>query len=391
MSMIWNKALKETSLQVVKSPSGVAVTDVAPTFLPPTSQVTSGPAQVKSSRTSTRKRPSDSAFTTEILDVSAPENSQVSKKLKADVATKIPLSPVTNKNIPTSNEAMFGYPQDPSFMLDNVRGAIAGQQHIIQTLRALPFKSRQDLRNISSAEDELQRLDALEQVYQTASLRIPSPSFSSSFFETGALPHAFQPTLSFNGDFTPRASSSSEQYPMDIDAPFIRSSSPDFIPASSSLSPSFVDSFRPTPTRYASTVHNTGNSIVLDQKPNVNAAQASSSNQLPATPQAVTTTTSLPNKLAQTYNPQASSCKELPDVHQGTDSDSDDSDADSDEGNVDATEFLNRIGVEAPLPIQNDAVDDNGDYYGRGRDMFDGPRASHEELVFLSRDLPPGF
>ena len=353
---------------------------MAATFLPPTSQVASGAAQVNSSRTSTRKRPSDSAFTTEIRGASATENSQVSKKLKADVTTKTPLSPVTNKNIPTSNEAMFVLSQDPSFMLDNIRGAIAGQQYIIQALQALPFKSREDWRNIRSAEDELQRLDVLEQSYQTASLGVPSPSFSSSFFETGALPHAFQPTLSFNGDFTPRASSSSQQYPMDIDAPVIHSSNPDFIPASSSVSPSFVDSFLQS---HVSTDHNTGNSIVLDQKPNVNAAQASSSNELPAAPQAVTTTT-LPTKMAQTYNPQASSCKELPDVHQGTDSDDDDSDADSDEDNVDATEFLNRIGVKAPLPIQNDAVDDNGDYYGRGRDMFDGPRASHEELVFPS-------
>lgn len=79
----------------------------------------------------------------------------------------------------------------------------------------------------------------------------------------------------------------------------------------------------------------------------------------------------------------------MPDILQGDDPEDDsDSDYNSDEENIDTAALLNRIGVTAPLPVLNDAVDDNGDYYGRGRDLFDGPKAAHDESVF-SLLFPP--
>jgi len=47
-----------------------------------------------------------------------------------------------------------------------------------------------------------------------------------------------------------------------------------------------------------------------------------------------------------------------------------------------AFDLVNRIGIDIPPPIDNDAQDDNGDYYGRGRDLFEGPRASADEYVY---------
>jgi hypothetical protein len=47
-----------------------------------------------------------------------------------------------------------------------------------------------------------------------------------------------------------------------------------------------------------------------------------------------------------------------------------------------ADDLVNRIGITIPPPIENDAQDDNGDYYGRGRDLFEGPRASADECVY---------
>ena len=44
-----------------------------------------------------------------------------------------------------------------------------------------------------------------------------------------------------------------------------------------------------------------------------------------------------------------------------------------------AADLVNRIGINIPPAINNDAHDDNGDYYGRGRDLFEGPRASANE------------
>ena len=42
-------------------------------------------------------------------------------------------------------------------MLNNVRGAIAGQHNLVQTLRALPFKSLEDWQKVQTNENELQR------------------------------------------------------------------------------------------------------------------------------------------------------------------------------------------------------------------------------------------
>jgi len=379
MSMTWNKALK-TYLQVDKPPSEVAVT---PALLPPTSPVTSGTAQVKSSQTSTRKRPSDAAFTTDIH--SAAENSQVSKKLKPDIDTKTPLSPVTNKNIATPKETMFSLPQDPFSMLDNVLVAMAGQQNLIQTLRAAPFKSLGDWQNIQSAEDELRRLSDLEQFHRTAALGMSSSAFSNPFHESRGLPHPFQSTFSFNDNFAPTTFSTPQPFPMDLDPPIIRSSNPDLTSASFSAGPSFVDSFVPmtTPTHHNIKAEN-GALLPAFSNQNTNedfiAAQASSAKELPSSLKPVASS----SKMAQTCKPQASSSKVLPDVHQGDDSEDSDSDYNSSEENIDTSALLNRIGVTAPLPVWNDAVDDNGDYYGRGRDLFDGPKAAHDESVFPS-------
>ena len=48
-----------------------------------------------------------------------------------------------------------------------------------------------------------------------------------------------------------------------------------------------------------------------------------------------------------------------------------------------AVDLVNRIGINVPPPIDNEAMDDNGDYYGRGTDLFEGPRASGDEYVIF--------
>jgi hypothetical protein len=56
-----------------------------------------------------------------------------------------------------------------------------------------------------------------------------------------------------------------------------------------------------------------------------------------------------------------------------------------------AHDLVNRIGINIPPPIDNDAQDDNGDYYGRGRDLFEGPRASVDEYVYAPYSNTDGF
>jgi hypothetical protein len=293
--------------------------------------------------------------------------------------------------------ATFDLPQDPFFMLDNVRAAIAGQQNRIQMLTATPCQSWEDMRIVQSAEIELQRLRTLEESYQTTLLDMPSSS--NAFLEPGAFSHAMQPAFRHNDDFTQGASSIPQPFPMDLDIPSIPypnlNFNPDFIPAG----PPLVDSFRssaPMPMRdmsinnavgtYASTALPFPTFEDQNTYQGINAARASGSVQFPATLQ-VASTTSLPLKTDQTYdNPQASSSKSVSNsVQKGIDSEDESSDYSSDDENVpDVADLLNRIGVKAPLPIADHAVDENGDYYGRGRDLFDGPRADHQEFVFPS-------
>ena len=49
--------------------------------------------------------------------------------------------------------------------------------------------------------------------------------------------------------------------------------------------------------------------------------------------------------------------------------------------------FVDRIGINLPPPIHNDNHDDNGDYHGRGRDLFVGPQAVSDEYVISAVNL----
>jgi hypothetical protein len=76
--------------------------------------------------------------------------------------------------------------------------------------------------------------------------------------------------------------------------------------------------------------------------------------------------------------------------------DSDDSDSDSDvdyshllaapPGEDIARRLLERAGVDVPAPI-HDARDEEGLFFGRGRDTYEGPRAGHGEYVYISCSL----
>jgi hypothetical protein len=46
-----------------------------------------------------------------------------------------------------------------------------------------------------------------------------------------------------------------------------------------------------------------------------------------------------------------------------------------------ANEVIDKIGIKVPPPIITDAHDFNGDYYGRGHDIFVGPKAQADECV----------
>lgn len=388
MSFLYGpKALKRgTCLQAGRQPSQYKV---------PTSasnpKVTSATAELKSDHSgqnSSRKRHSDSALSSERFP-------EISKKLKADVGPKSPLSAVTNTTIPPlapkkEMDQTLNTSQDVFFMLENIRAAIMGQENYIQLLRAKPFRSLEDLRNIQSAEGELQRLTALEKSYEEALFRMPSSSSSSSIpVPEATFPsHAYQSPSSFGDDFHP---GSSYDYPMDVDATF-PPSDPLSSPSSLAGPSSFFDSYEPyfsfdlTPTladqnatAYAAPTQPPHSSLYQNANEHFNAPRASTSTQpdilRPTAPTHFV-------EMDQMYViPRASSSKDPGVMEPDSADESDHLDgASDDEYPQDTAELFNRIGLRAPPPILDDAADENGDYYGRGRDLFDGPRAGPDEF-----------
>jgi hypothetical protein len=312
--------------------------------------------------------------------------------------------------------ATFDPPEDPFFMLDNVRAAIEGQETLIRALRMKFYKTMDDWQDIESAETELQRLSAMEQSYEMALQAMPSSSSSNSFLQTGASSHEFQPEGSFASDFNHGTSYNSEQYPSFAptsfrDAPSYVHSDPTFVPTptktpstseqyqqyprftppSFPVAPPYVHldhTFIPTPTNHNTTARPPYNNPIpptfMEQNARVdmNAARASCSHQVFA-PQQAQGTRHFSHNLDLNQNPQAASPRTPPDAV--ATSEDEFSSYTSEEENVpNAMDLLNRIGVKAPLPVLDDTMDENGDYYGRGRDLFDGPRAAPNELVFSS-------
>lgn len=64
-----------------------------------------------------------------------------------------------------------------------------------------------------------------------------------------------------------------------------------------------------------------------------------------------------------------------------SDDDSEDSDVPGAVNPPDLGYIYQQIGINIPVPMDDDAHDDNGDYHGRGRDLFVGPQAAAEEYV----------
>ena len=46
-----------------------------------------------------------------------------------------------------------------------------------------------------------------------------------------------------------------------------------------------------------------------------------------------------------------------------------------------ADDLIARVSIKVPTPIPTDHRDDNGDFHGRGRDLYVGPQAKADECV----------
>jgi len=224
------------------------------------------------------------------------QNNQIisPKKSKIEFASeKGPLNQVTNTSKASGSRNpdasdMF-YEEDARTKLENVKLAIAGQQHLMERLKRKFHLTQEDSRCIKDCENEVDRLRAIEQAYEST-----NPSYSQWI----------KPEIQ-------------EQYfPMEV-----------------------------------------------DQKPDVSAFKwewewedrgsytpIASSSRIPSSP--------IPQPPPQTDG-------SLP------------MRGDEDLSNSDY--IIDQFGISAPPPIIDHAHDENGDFHGRGRDLFVGPQAAVNE------------
>jgi hypothetical protein len=280
---------------------------------------------------------------------------------------------LTNTETPTPTNDMFdsyGF-EDPFVKLDNVRAAIDGQQGLLNEFSAKPFKTMKDIRNIIAIENEMSRLRELEGECYLAAVTMPSSSSAVPFIDS---PHQYHPIPDIDLE-TDEKSLTTQVFPMETD-PGNNSMTSSSFPVFSAP----ADSFRLFSEEIRENNSIFGSSPCTSPMRDFTSDSVFGSSPCTSPVRDLMAIQKMPDP-AQFLNAQASSSK-----YPQMSSDEDDSEVDSDHDrrNVPNTsEFLRRIGIEAPLPIQDEGTDANGDFYGRGRDLFDGPRASNDELVFI--------
>ena len=317
-----------------------------------------------------RKRPSDVALSENPQAVDSLTNSKESssKKAKTDsIPSKAPLGQVTNtpivspsRGVPTTHPSLVmdgsSIFDDPYTKLENIQIAMSIQESALDTIWKKPRLSAEDHQTITDRRNELQRLRIYEK--ETTNLLMNSVPMNEPIVKREPVVDHIVNRQSH--PLTDRRPNVPQPFPMAMEVdrkPFIKPEEP---PALSNSCPLFPASSSTLPANEPQFTH----PWKLESKPLM-------------TPQKQPVACSKdPSPRFPTYEP-----------FQSDDFDMNLSDSENEDylpnGNPTITvDLVNRIGINVPPPIDNDAQDGNGDYYGRGRDLFEGPRASADEYVF---------
>ncbi|KAF8804469.1 hypothetical protein BYT27DRAFT_7243611 [Phlegmacium glaucopus] len=303
----------------------------------------SNPFRIKSEAsepTIPRKRLSDIAFgSTEVEQDqnSIPQVKSLSKKVKVEMAIpKTPLAQVTN--ITSSSN-------DESHTLDVINVAIARQQRLLDRIGGKRAQSREDRKNAEKYNREIARLDALKHEHTASkplSLNVKNERVVKQENEDPK-----SSAIMATSD-NPLVDRKPQPFPLAMEL--------DYKPHIKREEPS-------------------GSSSTIPQSAPIKAAPLTPPQLQPPLPASPLT--------IQPIASGSKSSKHEPYDHEPMDVGSDgyDSDFHGYEGMpAVADEVIDKIGIRVPPPILGDAHDDNGDYYGRGRDLFVGPRAQADDI-----------
>ncbi|KAF8906844.1 SNF2 family N-terminal domain-containing protein [Gymnopilus junonius] len=307
-----------------------------------------------------RKRLSDVAFDPTRTDEAGlkgeSSSAGLTKKVKRESSFKTPFTPVTNTTMTGSSQAALDAEwmagpyntvtydtQDPMVRLDDVRMSIAGQQNVLNQIMYRPDgPTEYDYQRINECQEELARLLALEHHYASM-----LANTSSSADQNHSWAPIFKSLSSSTAAVTP---------PMEVDRkPFPQ-------PIASTSQTQFIH-YQPTPqipASYAAPL-TTLKDEPEEKKP---VAQSSSpaSSRFPsvASDNDVCPSSDFPMDDSEPYDSDGSSLA-MP-------------------GMADFQHIIERVGINVPPPINDDGIDDNGDYHGRGRNLFIGPQAKHDDF-----------
>ena len=338
-----------------------------------TSRRSSGLVRIKpelEESTTPRKRLSDTAFG--VLG-NTPSHKPVSiKKLKTEQTPKTPLAPLSNtftaSELPTSR-AVPPPPdiQETRARLQEVQAQIAAAQTSLDRIKRKTKKSKADLTRMNGYMQELQTLNMLKAEYNAA---IPSLSPLKRTHSMASLHSPIKSENMFSHPFP--GSCDSDMLPQPFDKPVAKSetkpfplfSNADDWPAVDAI-PVYVER-KPFPVA--------AENPFCEYKPQQPVASGSNV-KLPSGPtlieEKITTTSQAAQPVASGSNVP------LPYAHAPY------SHWDSDEEMTPAItdDLIARVGIKVPAPIRTDHEDDNGDFHGRGRDLYVGPQAKADEYV----------
>ena len=358
-----------------------------------------------------RKRLSDVAFPSESqhIDSFASSKESLPKKAKTKATAKTPLGQVTNTTVASaSNSSAAMYPSfpmdpfdnpfhdpfnDPYTKLQNIQIEMAIQENALDDLRRKPSLSAEDHWSVVHLQNELQRLRDLEMETNFFLMDSqPVPKNWSIIRSEPVVDEVEKLANIVNRRYSSPLADRKPNVPQPyVPQPFPMSMEVDRKPFIKPEPPAAPQSFRMA--------------MQVDRKPFIKPEPPAVPRlSLPALSSIPTTNqphflppSALERKLFVTppkqpvAQPVASGSKApsppfpkyepfLP----SDDLDMNPSDSESEDyfANVNpaiAYDLVDRIGINIPPPIENDAQDDNGDYYGRGRDLFEGPRARADE------------
>ena len=313
-----------------------------------------------------RKRPSDVALSENPQSADSFGNSKENspKKAKTDsIAFKTPLGQFTNTPTVSSYSSLVmdgsSIFDNPHTQLENIQIAISIQESALDRIRKKPRLSTEDRRTITDRKSELQRLRIQEKV-------------TTSLLNSGDVPMnepivKREPVVDHivnrqTHPLTDRKPNVPQPFPMAMEV---------------DLKP-FIKQEEPSALRNASPLVPASSSTLLADEPQFNHPWKLESKPLMTPPEQPVACSKDPLPRFPNYEP-----------FQSDDFDMNLSDSENEDDLPNghptiAADLLNIIGINVPPPIDNDAQDGNGDYYGRGRDLFEGPRASADECAFSS-------